>query len=235
MPVWIFGVSFIVVVTATAVVIRYSVEGSVNLFHILLSGFLAINLMVCFLELCLYRQRDMMDARKNYWKNRAKQEGVSPARAFMTSRVSWAPNKILAPSFWADSYATYANYDPAYTDDSSCGFNVDIANGFWTLLPTLILLVNFTSPMLPALVVGLIGLVIFYQWIYGTGMYVGSFFVSKRHHLLPWAEVFIYIWVINVVWILLSVQGFYVSLYLVLDQHYGILGFPVTHPIAIPG
>ena len=92
------------------------------------------------------------------------------------------------------------------------------------------MLVDFTSPMMPAIVVGLIGLVIFYQWIYVTGMYVGSFFVSKSHHLLSWAEVFIYIWVINVIWILWSVLGFYVSAYLVLDQHYGILGFPATRP-----
>ena len=73
MPVWIFGSSFIVAVAATAVGIRFSVEGSVDLFHILLSGFLAINLMVCYLEMCLYRQRNTMEARKNYWKNRAKQ------------------------------------------------------------------------------------------------------------------------------------------------------------------
>ena len=225
MPVWCFVLLFFLIVIGAFVGIRYNEFETFNAFHIVLTVLFAVNMAVCYWEICLHRHLDHINARMDYWRSEQKSKGISPAAAYLTTRLSLSPTKVLSPKFWAEIYAAYAFYDPAYLDRKSAGFNIDIGNGYWTLVPTLILIVNFTSPFLPAFVAGIIGLALFYQWIYVTGLYVASFFVGQQHKQLSRGEVFLYIWMINVAWIAISVIGFYVSLRLVLDQNYGVLGF----------
>ena len=47
-------------------------------------------------------------------------------------------------------WAFYTLYDGSYTDRRTYGFNIDIANGFFTLVPTLVLYAAFTVAFLPA-------------------------------------------------------------------------------------
>ena len=224
MPVWVFATIVIVLIAGAAVGVRVSVEQSFDAFHTLLSVFLAVNVMACYWEMCLYWRRDQLESRMDYWRTLAKRKGVSPARAYLTTQVPLSPAKILSPGFWSDSFAAYSFYDDAYADRSSCGFNVDVANGFWTFVPSVLLLVTYSSPVIPATVAGFIGVAVFYQWIYVTTLYMQSFFVAKRHRSMRRSDVLVYIWMINGFWILSAVLGFFVSVNLVMDRHYGVLG-----------
>ena len=130
----------------------------------------------------------------------------------------------MSPTVWADAWATYAQYDSSYADRRTFGFNVDIGNGFVTPLPTLILYAAYTFDFLPAPYAGIIGAMVFWQWIYATTLYGVSFFVAKRQTRISRLETFTFIIVINSFWVLCALLGLYVSVRLIMDGNYSVLG-----------
>ena len=69
----------------------------------------------------------------------------------------------MSSTVWADVWAAYAQYDGSYADRRTYGYNIDIANGFATPVPTLILYAAFTFDFLPSVVAGIIGAMVFWQ------------------------------------------------------------------------
>ena len=122
-------------------------------------------------------------------------------------------------------WAFYSLYDGSYTDRRTYGFNIDIANGFFTPVPTLVLYAAFTDAFLPALFAGILGVMLFWQWAYATSVYVASFFVAGRHKLISRADAAIYIWGSNATWLLFPLLGLYVSIRLIVDGDYSVLGY----------
>ena len=76
--------------------------------------------------------------------------------------------------------AHYAIWDPSYADRKSFGFAADVGNGFVTLVPSLILFFGITFPILPPVVLGLIGAFIFYQKFYCTTLYFFTYLFNRR-------------------------------------------------------
>ena len=202
---------------------RYYARGDLNLIHSALSLFFSINLLVCYWEICLYFRRDYIENRTDWWSERRRETGRTPAGEFLASKVSFT--RILSPTVWADAWATYAQYDPSYADRRSFGFNVDIGNGFVTPLPTLILYAAYTLDFLPALHAGILGAMVFWQWVYATSLYCVSFFVAKRQTRISRLETFAFIIVINSFWVLCALLGLYVSVRLILEGNYSVLGY----------
>merc|ERR1712060_1034876 len=97
----------------------------------------------------------------------------------------WMSLRYWAVSMWA----TYATLDPSYADSCSFGFCVDVGNGFSTLVPTVLFAVGMTQPFMPARVLGMIGLVKFYQEFYGTVVYYFQYFFNRRYKRSPRAHV----------------------------------------------
>ncbi len=223
MPVWSLLTSFLIVVAGVPIGYRYATVGSFDAIQVILSVFLAVNVLVCLWQWCLFVRRDHVGTRVQYWVEQGERIGGSASRAFMNTRLSLF--EIFSVTFWSEIYSVYSVTDPAYTDKGSCGFNTDIWNGFWTIVPTVLLLVTFAYPTIPPLVVGVIGIALFHQWVFGTVMYSASFYVSGHSKSVSRSDAFLFIWVINGAWILCAVLGLYVSIKLILDQNYGVLGF----------
>lgn len=223
MPVWALLSTFLVVVAGTAIGFRYSTQNSFDPIHVILTVFLAVNVLVCLWQWCLFLRRDYIGTRVEHWREQGVKMGVSASKAFMNTRLSLS--QIFSVTFWSEIYSVYSVTDPAYTDKTSCGFNTDIWNGFWTFIPTVLLLVTFASPFIPPFVTGVIGIALFHQWIFGTVMYSASFYVGGHYKSVSASDAFLFIWVINGSWILCAVLGFYVSVRLILDQNYEVLGF----------
>ena len=59
------------------------------------------------------------------------------AGEFRSTKEPW--RGVWSPTRWADVWATYTLFDGSYTDRRTFGFNANIANGFVTPVPTLIL------------------------------------------------------------------------------------------------
>ncbi len=202
--------------------VSYRLHGGLNPYFLLLSLFLSINLLICYWEVCLYLRRDHIVERAGYWRERRAVTGRTPAVEFLTARVPL--RRIGSPTVWADVWAAYALYDDAYTDRSTFGFNCDIGNGFFTPIPSMILLAALTFGFMPAVFAGILGIALFWQWVYVSSLYAVSFWVAGSHEALPRTVRWLYVWGPNAVWIVVPLLGLFVSARLILDGNYGIVG-----------
>ena len=223
MPAGLFAALVIATLAFAGVGGRYCARGDFDVIHAVLSLFFSINLLICYFEACLFLRRDYIEARTDYWRERRDETGKTPATQFLLTKVPLT--KTLSPTVWADIWATYAQFDGSYADRRTYGFNVDIANGFATPLPTLLLYAAYTFDMLPALVAGIIGVMLFWQLTYMTSVYLVSFFVANRQARISRGELYIYILAMNAPWILCPLLGLYVSIRLILDGDYSVLGY----------
>ena len=214
---------FIALTAVAGMGVSYRVNGSLNACYCLMSLFFSINLLVCYWEMCLYWRRDYIEERVKYWREYTADTGRSSAAGFMTTEVPLS--KILSPTIWADAWASYSLYDGSYADRRTYGFNVDIGNGFVTVIPSLVLYAAYTAAFMPALAAGILGAMLFWQWVYMTSIYVVSFYVAGRHKLISRGDTCFYILGINSVWILFALLGLYISVRLIVDGNYSVLGY----------
>ncbi len=202
---------------------RFHLSGDFSVIHCLFILFFSLNLLICYWEMCLFFRWDRVRERAEYWSRRQRETGRSSAVEFLTSRVPL--RQALSPTVWADSWAAYSPIDSSYTDRSTLGFTVDIGNGFVTPVPTLLLYAAYSVGFLPPVVAGILGVALFWQWAYVSSLYWVSFFVAGRHAHVSRRELYIYVGAVNAVWVLFGVFGLYVSVRLILDGNYGVLGF----------
>ena len=223
MPAGLFAVLVVAALASAGVGARYCARGDFDVIHAVLSLFFSINLLICYWEACLFLKRDYIETRAGYWRKRRGETGKTPALEFLLTRVPLT--KTLSPTLWADVWATYAQFDDSYADRRTYGFNVDIANGFATPVPTLVLYAAYTFDIMPALASGIIGVMLFWQLTYMTSVYLVSFFVADRQARISRGEMYIYILAMNSPWILCPLLGLYVSVRLILDGDYSVLGY----------
>jgi len=74
-------------------------------------------------------------------------------------------------------------------------------------------------------VAGILGLMLSWQWTYMTSVYWVSFFVAGRQHHITRGELYTYIGTMNAPWVLFALLGLYVSVRLILDGNYSVLGY----------
>ena len=223
MPAGALTALVIAILTLIGIGTRYYVHGDFNAIHGLFSLFFSTNLLICYWEACLFFRRDYIEERAEYWRDRRRDTGRMPAGEFLSARVPLG--RVLSPTVWADVWAAYSTVDPAYTDRRTFGFNADIANGFATPLPTLVLYAAYSGGVLPAVVAGIVGVGLFWQWVYVSSLYWVSFFVAEEHRRIGRGELCFYVGALNGVWVFIPMFGLYVSVRLILDGHYGVLGF----------
>ena len=222
-PAGLLAALAVAVLTLTGVGTRYYVRGDLDVLHCLLSLFFSTNLVVCYWEACLFFRRDYIEERTEYWRRRQRETGRRPAVEFLTARVPL--RQALSPTVWADVWATYSLFDGSFSDRRTYGFNVDVANGFLTPVPTLILYAAYTVDFLPAVLAGILGVMLSWQWAYATSVYWVSFFVAGRQRRITRGELYTYIGAMNAPWVLYGLLGLYVSVRLILDGDYGVLGY----------
>lgn len=201
---------------------RYYLKQDLGVIHTILSVFFSINVLICWWEACLFLQRDRVEQRTTYWHDWRTRTGKLPYVEFLTTKIPLT--QVFSPSIWADVWATYAQYDPSYADRRTYGFNVDIANGFFSLLPTVFLYAAFTAYLVPAYIAGMIGLMLCWQWTYVTSVYLISFFVAERHHKISKRDLCIYVLGTNAPWLMCPLLGLFVSIRLIVDGNYSVLG-----------
>ena len=222
-PPWIAAALVVALPALAAAGFRYRAHGDWNAFHLLLSAFCSINLMICYWEVCLFLERGRIASRLRYWRRWRDETGRTPALAFLSTPVPL--RRILAPAVWVDVWGAYAVVDESYVDRRTFGFNADIVNGLFTPAPTLILLVAYTFDFLPAIVAGVLGIMLYWQWTYVTSVYLVSFFVAGRHRHVSRSELYIYVWGMNSPWVLCPLLGLYVSVRLLVEGDYRVLGY----------
>lgn len=214
--------AFAVVITVAWNTVSYRLNGGLNPYYFVLSLFLSINLLICYWEMCLYLRHDRVVERARYWRELRASTGRNPAVGFLTAAIPL--RRVGSPAVWADVWAAYALYDGAYTRRSTFGFNADIGNGFFTPVPSIVLLAALTTGFMPATFAGILGIALFWQWVYVSSLYAVSVWVAGSHEALPRAVRWLYVWGPNAVWIVVPALGLYISARLILDGTYAIVG-----------
>jgi len=222
MPAGLIAALVVMLLALPGIGARYYLSGDLNVIHCLLTLFFSINLLICYWEACLFLERDHIETRTEYWRRRKRETGRTPAVEFLSGRIPL--RQVWSPTHWADVWATYSLFDGSYADRRTFGFNADIANGFVTPVPTLILYAAYAGDLLPAVIAGILGVMIFWQWTYVTSVYWVSFFVAKRHRHIARGDLYTYIGAMNAFWVLNGLLGLYVSVRLILDSNYSVLG-----------
>lgn len=146
-----------------------------------------------------------------------------PAVEFLTATIPL--RRIVSPTLWADTWAAYALYDDAYADRRTFGFNADIGNGFFTPIPTIVLLAALTFEIMPPVFVGIFAVALFWQWVYVSSLYAVSFWLSEQRKALPRTQRWIYVWGPNSVWIVVPLFGLYVAVRLILEGNFSVVGY----------
>ncbi len=223
MPAGLFAALVVATLTLLGVGARHQVHGDWNAIHALLSLFLSLNLLICYWEICLFLRRDLVETRTAYWREWRKRTGRTPAVEFLRTRVPLVG--VLSPALWADVWATYSQYDSSYADRRTFGFNADIANGFLTPIPSLIVYAACTFRFLPAVLTGIVGVLLCWQMMYGALVYLVSFFVAGRQARISRWELYAWILAPNSPWLAGGLLGVYVSIRLITDGDYSVLGY----------
>ncbi len=202
--------------------VGYRLHGGLNPYYFLLSLFLSLNLLICYWEICLYLRRHDIRERARFWRERRAATGRAPGVEFLAAGIPL--RRVGSPTIWADVWAAYALYDGSYTDRSTFGFNCDVGNGFVTPIPSLALLAALTFGFMPAAFAGILGVALFWQWVYVSSLYAMSFRMAQRHEAMPRTTRWLYVWGPNAVWIVVPLLGLFVSVRLILDGTYAIVG-----------
>ena len=163
--------------------------------------------------MCLFFEIDYINKQYRRYAKEYSGRALDAAMNFFCSTVSFG--NVWRSSLWAEVWATYAVFDPSYANKQSFGFYVDVGNGFTTLAPTFLFLVGMTKPIMPARILGILGLLSFYQELYGTVIYFFSYIVNKRYKNFKAYEIVLFVCFTNGLWFFLPLLGMYVSYILV--------------------
>ena len=221
-PAGLFVGMVLMVLTLVGIGIHYCIHDSFDIIQAILILFLSINIVVCYLEICLLIQQDYVDERIEHWRNFVLDTGRSPIIFFLTSKIPLS--RAFLPNIWADLWAIYLQLDESYVNRFSYGYNVDIANGFLVPIPTIILYISYSFGIIPAQIVGIIGVMLYWQLLYGTLVYWNSFFMKNLQKKTDKLNLYIIVLGFNSQWVLYSLLGLYVSIQMIVNNDYSILG-----------
>lgn len=195
---------------------HWATHGVLNPWQLVLAFFLAINLLICVWEISLWHRID--DIRRWFSQPRSPDR---PHGNLYTTPVT--PRELASTRLWARVWLGYAYWDDGYADPKSFGFAIDVGNGFSTLIPSLLFLAGMTLPLFSPVVLGVIGLLVFYQKLYGTCLYFFQYLYNRRFEHRPLRGILTVVGGSNGIWLLFPAIGIYVCLTLILTNTFTLL------------
>ena len=220
MRVWNVILVAVVGGTTAPVLLHYQTHGVLNACQLALAFFLWLNTIIALWELCLWARIDHIEAEHKRLARSYKGREMARVVDFMRTEVP--ARRLFSPTLWSGIWSSYAVFDDSYASKKSFGFFVDVGNGFTTLVPTLLFLYQMTLGQLPARALGIVGVLLFYQMWYGTLVYLGSYFVNKRHVGRPLWHVGVIVLLMNGVWLTFPVLGMAASIEMIYSDSYAL-------------
>ena len=222
-PALAYVVAYIVLFSGGLVYGHWQLHGSLSPTQIALSVFNAVNAWICFCEIALYLhaqqiQRDQKGLHAKWGLGR-----LPPLSELFL--FEWVPpSAMLSTTFWSKMWSTYAQLDTSYVETSSFGFCVDVGNGFSTIVPSVLYSAAMTYPILSPRWLGMIGLVMYYQELYGTLVYYFQYFYNGRPEAAKSSAAIVWGVVVpaNALWVLLPLLGIWASGRLILDDSFEV-------------
>ena len=206
--------------TSLHIWLHHRAHGVFNPTQIGLAFFLVVNVMIAWWEIALFVRQDQIqeeyDAMREPYRGR---EMTAVANVF-TRPIPIA--RVFSFREWTWIWSTYSLFDPGYSDRRSFGYNIDVGNGFTTIIPATLFAFGMTFSFLPARVLGIIGIIIFWQMFYGTSVYFFQFFNNGRHKGHSVRDILLFVGVSNLLWLIFPLLGLWTSVKLILDGSYAV-------------
>ena len=222
MRVYHFLVSYVLLTTMGPAYYHAQEYGSYNMSQAVMSFFLGMNFLVCIWEIGLGINIDFIYAENKRLTRKYRKNNFGAVMDFFAKPLSLT--EMFTLKYWASVWSTYSLYDPSYANRESFGFFVDVGNGWTTLVPTLLfqaaMTIDLDSYGLSPLVVGVVGILSFYQEFYGTVIYFLSFFMNKRHMGKGVVEVLLFVGLTNGIWFFCPLLGMSLSYQMIRDGNY---------------
>jgi hypothetical protein len=216
-PVWGWLSIWLGVSVGGSVGAHYALHGVVNGWQVALAFFLAVNILICVWEISLYYRIGDIER----WHREPRATSGRPSGSVYFVRASF--RDLASTHLWARVWSEYVFYDPSYADRRSFGFAADVGNGFVTLVPSLVFFFGMTVHVLPPVILGLIGALIFYQKFYCTCVYSFTFVLNRRYEGHRPAALLAVVGGTNGIWIVFPAIGFYVCVRLILENRFDLL------------
>ena len=192
-------------------------HGIYNVTQIGLAFFLVINVLIAWWEIALFVCQDQIHS-----EYEATKEPYRGRELRRIGEIFARPIRVLCFSEWTTIWSGYSLFDPGYSDRRSFGYNIDVGNGFTTLIPATLFAFGMTFELMPARRLGIIGVSMFWQMFYGTAVYFFQFFNNGRHKGHSLRDLLLFVGITNLVWFLFPIWGLSVSVQLILSGSYGV-------------
>ncbi len=206
--------------TSLHVWLHHRAHGVFNPTQMGIAFFLVVNIMVAWWEIALFVRQDQIQEEYAEMRDPYRGREMTAVANVFTRPIPIA--RVFSFREWTWIWSTYSLFDPGYSDRRSFGYNIDVGNGFTTIVPATLFAFGMTFPFLPARVLGIIGIIIFWQMFYGTSVYFFQFFHNGRHRGHSLRDVLLFVGVSNLLWLIFPFWGLCTSIQLVLDGSYGV-------------
>lgn len=90
------------------------------------------------------------------------------------------------------------------------------------MIPSILFLVGMSHEIIGARLLGMIGLVKFYQEFYGTCIYFLSFVFNQRYKGKKFSEVALFVGLSNGLWFVFPLIGMWASFRMIVDDNYAV-------------
>jgi hypothetical protein len=195
-------------------------HGVYNVTQIGLAFFLVVNVMVAWWEIALFVRQDQIRAEYDEVREPYRGREMAAVAQVFTRRIPL--QKVFSFHEWTRIWSTYSLFDPGYSDRRSFGYNIDVGNGFTTIIPATLFAFGMTFNLVPPRVLGIVGIIIFWQMFYGTAVYFFQFFNNDRHKGHSVRDVLLFVGVSNLSWLVFPLWGLWTSVRLILGGTYAV-------------
>lgn len=210
----------VVLGTLVPVVLHHEIHGVWNVHQMAMAFFLWLNTIIALWEICLFLRIDLIEQDHARFVKEYAGRPLDRVKDFFFTKISLA--QVFSPSTWSQIWSSYALFDDSYADRKSFGFWIDVGNGFSMLLVSLLYLYGVTFQLLPAQLLGLIGLVACYQMGYGTVVYFSSFVFNRRYRGHSPGSLAVFVGLSNGIWIVFPVWGIWAAYQLITTGSYAV-------------
>ena len=212
--------TFVVGFTALHIWLHYRTHGVFNGTQIALSFFLVVNALIAFWEMALYFSQDKIQAEYNEYRKSYRGREIEACAEVFSRPIPIT--RLLSFDEWTRVWSSYSLFDSGYSDRRSFGYNIDVGNGFTTIIPATLFTFSMTFEFIPPRVLGIIGVIIFWQMFYGVAVYFFQFFNSGRQKGHSVKDIVVVIGVSNAAWAIFPLIGLWASIELILSGNYSI-------------
>jgi len=196
------------------------VHGVFNPTQIGLAFFLVVNVLINWWEIALMVCQDQIQAEYREIKEPYRGREMQRIAEIFARPIPLL--EVLSFRQWTAIWSSYSLFDPGYSDRRSFGYNIDVGNGFTTIIPATLFAFGMTFELMPARWLGILGVIMFWQMFYGTAVYFFQFFNNGRHKGHSVNDLLLFVGITNLMWFVFPIWGLCASIQLILDGSYGV-------------